>query len=28
VRLETPPGVLLFVDWKEDVEVQIGEPGH
>jgi transposase len=28
VRIETPPGVLLFVDWKEDVLVQMWEPGH
>ena len=28
VRIETPPGTLLFVDWKEDVLVQIWEPGR
>jgi len=28
IRIETPPGALLFVDWKEDVLVQIWEPGH
>jgi len=28
VRIETPPGTLLFVDWKEDVMVQIWEPGR
>lgn len=28
VRIETPPGKLSQVDWKEDVKVQIGEPGH
>ncbi len=27
VRLETPPGKLLFVDWKEDLQVQLGAPG-
>jgi transposase len=27
VRIETPPGALLFVDWKEDVLVQIGGLG-
>lgn len=27
VRLETPPGKLMFVDWKEDVQVQLGAPG-
>lgn len=25
-RLETPPGKLLFVDWKEDLHVQLGAP--
>jgi transposase len=25
-RLETPPGKLLFVDWKEDLQVQLGAP--
>jgi transposase len=28
VRIETPPGRLSQVDWKEDVEVQIGWPGN
>jgi len=28
IRIETPPGALLFVDWKEDVMVQIWEAGH
>lgn len=28
VRVETPPGRLSQVDWKEDVEVQIGWPGN
>ena len=28
MRIETPPGTLLFVDWKEDVMVQIWEPGR
>ena len=27
LRLETPPGVLAQVDWKEDVAVQLGRPG-
>ncbi len=27
IRIETPPGVLLFSDWKEDLMVQIGRPG-
>lgn len=27
IRLETPPGKLLFVDWKEDLQVQLGAPG-
>lgn len=26
VRIETPPGALLLVDWKEDLRVQLGEP--
>jgi transposase len=26
-RLETPPGKLMFVDWKEDLHVQLGAPG-
>lgn len=28
LRVETPPGVLLQVDWKEDVKVQMGEAGN
>lgn len=28
VRVETPPGKLGQVDWKEDVEVQLGDPGR
>ena len=28
IRIETPPGALLFVDWKEDVLVQMWQPGH
>ena len=27
IRIETPPGALLFVDWKEDVLVQMGRLG-
>lgn len=27
IRVETPPGALLLVDWKEDNWVQMGEPG-
>lgn len=27
-RVETPPGVLLQVDWKEDVPVQLGAHGR
>jgi len=27
IRLETPPGTMMFVDWKEDIQVQIGAPG-
>lgn len=27
IRIETPPGALLFVDWKEDVLVQMGGLG-
>lgn len=27
-RLETPPGMLMQVDWKESVMVQIGETGN
>jgi transposase len=28
IRIETPPGALLFVDWKEDIQVQMWQPGH
>jgi transposase len=28
IRIETPPGVLMQVDWKEDILVQFYEPGH
>jgi len=28
IRVETPPGKLSQVDWKEKVPVQIGEPGN
>jgi transposase len=28
VRVETPPGRLAQVDWKEGVEVQLGSPGN
>jgi transposase len=28
IRIETPPGALLFVDWKEDILVQMWQPGH
>lgn len=28
LRVETPPGHLLQVDWKEDVKVQVGEAGN
>jgi transposase len=28
IRIETPPGTLLFVDWKEDILVQMWQPGH
>ena len=28
VRLETPPGVLLLVDWKENEKVRLGRPGN
>jgi len=27
IRIETPPGALLLVDWKEDVRVQMGRIG-
>jgi transposase len=26
VRVETPPGALMLVDWKEDLKVQMGAP--
>jgi transposase len=28
IRVETPPGKLLQVDWKESVRVQLAEPGN
>jgi transposase len=28
IRIETPPGELAQVDWKEDVRFQIGAPGN
>lgn len=28
IRVETPPGKLAQVDWKESVKVQIGSPGN
>jgi transposase len=28
IRVETPPGALMLVDWKEDIRVQMGEPGR
>lgn len=28
VRVQTPPGSLLFVDWKEDLAVQMGQAGR
>jgi transposase len=28
VRVETPPGKLVQVDWKEDMKVQLGDPGR
>ena len=28
VRVETPPGALMLVDWKEDLRVQMGAPGR
>lgn len=28
LRIETPPGILLQVDWKEDIKVQMGEWGN
>lgn len=28
IRIETPPGALLFVDWKEEIQVQMGQYGN
>jgi len=28
IRVETPPGIIVFVDWKEDILIQIGEPDY
>jgi transposase len=28
MRIETPPGAMVFVDWKEDVPVQMGKWGN
>jgi len=28
IRVETPPGALLLVDWKEDLRAQMGEAGR
>jgi len=28
MRIETPPGAMAFVDWKEEVPVQMGEWGN
>jgi len=28
VRLETPPGQLSQLDWKESLKVQLGRPGR
>lgn len=28
MRIETPPGKLLQVDWKESVRIQLSEPGN
>ena len=28
LRIQTPPGVLMFVDWKEDLPVQLGCEGN
>jgi transposase len=28
IRLETPPGVLMQIDWKESVNVQVGKIEH
>jgi len=27
IRMETPPGKLMLVDWKEDLQAQLGAPG-
>jgi transposase len=28
MRIETPPGAIAFVDWKEDIQVQMGGYGN
>lgn len=28
LRIQSPPGILLFVDWKEDLPVQMGRAGN
>ena len=28
MRFQTPPGTLMFVDWKEDLKIQMGRPGR
>ena len=28
IRMETPPGELMFFDWKEDIKVQMMKPGN
>ena len=28
IRIETPPGILMQVDWKEDIPIQLNEPGN
>jgi transposase len=28
VRVQTPPGSMMFVDWKEDISVQMGRAGN
>jgi transposase len=28
LRIETPPGVLMQLDWKENLQVQLERPGH
>ncbi|MGA1871827.1 MAG: hypothetical protein ACMUJM_25165 [bacterium] len=28
IRIETPPGSLIQIDWKEDLKVQCGKPGQ